>query len=74
MLKRRIATARLLGLTLLALSGPTLAAEVEFHDDGPFAGQGYPFSESVRAGDLLFLAGQVGEDDSGRLAEGGIEG
>jgi 2-iminobutanoate/2-iminopropanoate deaminase len=48
------------------------AAEVEFFDDGPLAGQGYPFSESVRAGDLLFLAGQIGEKD-GELVKGGIE-
>ena len=31
-----------------------------------------PFSESVRAGDLLFVSGQVGSDFSGNLVEGGI--
>ena len=31
-----------------------------------------PFSESVRAGDLLFISGQVGSDFSGNLVEGGI--
>ena len=31
-----------------------------------------PFSESVRAGDLLFISGQVGSDISGNLVEGGI--
>ena len=48
------------------------AAESTFHDDGPLAGQGYPFSESVRVGDLLFLSGQIGDDGSGQLAPGGI--
>jgi len=49
------------------------AAEIERYDEGPFAGMGYPFSESARVGDLLFLAGQVGEDADGNLAEGGIK-
>ena len=31
-----------------------------------------PFSESVRAGDLLFISGQVGSDFSGNLVEGGV--
>jgi 2-iminobutanoate/2-iminopropanoate deaminase len=34
-----------------------------------------PFSEAVRAGDFLFLSGQIGENpETGKLAEGGIEG
>ncbi len=49
------------------------AAEIARFDDGPFAGKGYPFSESARAGDLLFLAGQVGEDADGKLVAGGIQ-
>lgn len=52
---------------------PASGAAVRFFDDGPLAGRGYPFSESVRAGNLLFLAGQVGTDEEDRLAEGGIE-
>ena len=31
-----------------------------------------PFSQAVRAGDFLFLSGQVGLDASGRLVDGGI--
>jgi 2-iminobutanoate/2-iminopropanoate deaminase len=31
-----------------------------------------PFSPAVRVGDLLFLAGQIGTDSTGRLAPGGI--
>jgi len=39
----------------------------------PFtATQGLPFSEAVRVGDFLFLSGQVGLDESGKLVAGGI--
>ncbi|MDH4072559.1 MAG: RidA family protein [Gammaproteobacteria bacterium] len=48
-------------------------AEITRFDDGPLAGMGYPFSESARVGDLLFLAGQVGEDAEGNLVPGGIK-
>ena len=33
---------------------------------------GLPFSEAVQAGELLFLAGQLGMDASGNLVSGGI--
>ncbi len=33
---------------------------------------GMPFSDAVRVGDFLFLSGQVGEDSTGTLVEGGI--
>jgi len=33
---------------------------------------GLPFSEAVEVGELLFLAGQIGTDANGKLAEGGI--
>ena len=32
-----------------------------------------PFSRAVRVGELLFLAGQIGTDASGRLVPGGIQ-
>ena len=48
------------------------AADVEFHNDGPLKELGLPFSESVRAGDLLFLSGQIGGGSDGKLAPGGI--
>lgn len=48
------------------------AAEIAKYDDGPFAGMDYPFSESARVGNLLFLAGQIGEDEDGKLVPGGI--
>jgi len=49
------------------------AADVTFYDEGPLAGKGYPFSESVRVGDLLFLAGSIGTDESDNLVPGGME-
>ena len=46
------------------------AAEIAKYDEGPFSG---PYSESARVGDLLFLAGQVGEYEDGKLVSGGIK-
>ena len=62
-----------LAVFLLASSTGTSAAEIARYDDGPYAGKGYPFSESARVGNLLFLAGQIGEDADGRLVPGGIQ-
>ncbi len=36
------------------------------------AGMQLPFSESVRAGDMLYLSGQIGTDSSGKLVAGGV--
>ncbi len=58
---------------LFANSPSILAAEIARYDDGPFAGMGYPYSESARVGSLLFLAGQIGEDSDGKLVPGGIK-
>ena len=63
----------LLAVLLFASTSRIQAAEIERYDDGPFAGMGYPFSESARVGDLLFLAGQIGEDADGKLVQGGIK-
>ena len=49
-------------------------AKPEFFDEGPMAGKGYPFSESVRVGNILFISGQVGVDENEELVEGGIVG
>ena len=46
-----------------------VSAEIAKYDEGPFTG---PYSESARVGDLLFLAGQVGEYEDGKLVSGGI--
>ena len=62
-----------LAIVLFAGVSTIRAAEIAKYDEGPFAGKGYPFSESARVGDLLFLAGQIGEDGDGRLVPGGLE-
>lgn len=62
-----------LAVFLFANSTGTHAAEIARYDDGPFAGMGYPYSESARVGNLLFLAGQIGEDTDGKLVPGGIQ-
>lgn len=62
----------LIAALLLTWSGVAAAAEIEKFNDGPLADAGYPFSESARVGDLLFLAGQIGTDDEGNLVAGGI--
>lgn len=37
------------------------------------SGMKLPFSEAVRVGSMLYLSGQMGIDESGRLVPGGIE-
>ena len=49
-------------------------ADPEFFDEGPMAEKGYPFSESVRVGNILLISGQVGVDENNELIEGGIVG
>ena len=61
----------LIALIVAALS---VVADPEFFDEGPMAGKGYPFSESVRVGNILFISGQVGVDENNELVEGGIAG
>ena len=68
---RRIQVGVLFGLVAMSLG---TAANPEFFDEGPMAGKGYPFSESVRVGDILFISGQVGVDENNELVEGGIVG
>ena len=67
----RIHIAVLLAIFMGSLSA---VADPEFFDEGPMAGKGYPFSESVRIGDILFISGQVGVDENNKLVEGGIVG
>ena len=70
--RSRLLASALFGLVLLgAASGAS--AQVTFFNDGPGANQNYPFSESVRVNELLFISGQVGTDGSGALVDGGIE-
>ena len=44
----------------------------EFLNSPEVAALNRPFSQAVRAGDFLFLAGQLGTDASGKLVSGGI--
>ena len=39
----------------------------------PYGPPTYPFSPAVRVGNILFLAGQIGTDASGKLVAGGIQ-
>ncbi len=55
------------------LASAVSAAEIKRFKDGPYADDGYPFSESARLGDTLYLSGQIGEDGDGNLVPGGIE-
>jgi 2-iminobutanoate/2-iminopropanoate deaminase len=59
----------------IALAATSRAgAHVEFLNSGKVVPANLPFSEAVRAGDLLFLSGQVGVvPGSLKLAEGGIK-
>jgi reactive intermediate/imine deaminase len=65
-------TIAFLAATLLACTA--IAAEVEFHPlPGDTEGK-WPFSEAVRAGDLLFLSGMLGnKPGTAELAPGGIQ-
>lgn len=40
---------------------------------GGMSAQGLPFSKAYRAGDFIFVSGQVAFDEKGNLVEGGIE-
>lgn len=63
--------------SIVLLGNSPLAAadrEPEFLNSPEAAQRGLPFSEAVRAGDFLFLAGQVGDDPkTGRVVPGGIK-
>ncbi len=61
-----------IGVTGLSAQEST---EIIFHKPENPARASAPFSEAVEAGNLFFLAGQIGMDRSvGKLAEGGIQG
>ena len=63
--------ARLLIGALAAVSAMSAVAQVQKYESRGVLGD-MPFSESARAGNLLFISGQVGSDFSGNLVEGGI--
>lgn len=58
---------------LFALAVPSSAQDVEYLTTDAAREAGFPFSEAVRVGDMLYLSGAIGIDpDTGSLAEGGI--
>ena len=62
-------------LALLLAAGGAAADKPQFLNSPRALQLDRPFSEAVRAGDFLFLSGQIGENpETGKLAEGGIEG
>lgn len=61
-------------VVLLAATGSVAADEPQFLNSPRAVELDRPFSEAVRAGDFLFLSGQIGEiPQTGKLAEGGLE-
>lgn len=61
-------------LMLLAAAGSVAADKPQFLNSPRALQADRPFSEAVRAGDFLFLSGQLGENpDKGTLVEGGIQ-
>ncbi|MRW89671.1 RidA family protein [Duganella sp. FT80W] len=57
-------------LLLSACAGLAGAADAQFYNQGNPPGR--PFSQAVRAGDFVFVSGQLGTDDKG-LVPGGFE-
>ena len=67
-----LAMKRFLLLVFSVWSFTSVNAEVQkFEASGSLSDM--PFSEAVRAGDLLFISGQVGTDIAGNLVPGGIQ-
>jgi len=61
-------------LAVLAAAGSVAADKPQFLNSPRAIELDRPFSEAVRAGDFLFLSGQIGDvPATGKLAEGGLE-
>jgi 2-iminobutanoate/2-iminopropanoate deaminase len=65
------ATLPLLGTFALGACAARGAGDPEFLT--PYGPPVNPFSPAVRAGNLLYLAGQIGTDSTGTVVKGGIE-
>lgn len=64
----------LLGVVALLAAGSVAAEKPQFLNSPRALALDRPFSEAVRAGDFLYLSGQLGEDPAtAKLVEGGIE-
>jgi reactive intermediate/imine deaminase len=77
MFMQRIAANRLrtlFGVVMLLAAGGAAAEKPQFLNSPRAVELDRPFSEAVRAGDFLYLSGQIGEDPgTAKLVEGGIE-
>ena len=63
------------GLAASCQSARAGASAIEFYDPPTLGARKLPFSEAVRVGNLLFLAGKLGRTPGARtLAPGGIQG
>ena len=61
------------GCALLGASALAADDAPQFLNSPEADARGLPFSEAVRAGDFLFLAGQIGDDlKTGKVVPGGI--
>lgn len=61
-------------VALLAAAGSVAADKPQFLNSPRALELDRPFSEAVRAGEFLFLSGQIGEvPETGKLAQGGLE-
>jgi 2-iminobutanoate/2-iminopropanoate deaminase len=66
-------TAMFIGCVLLAAATHAADRPPQFLNSPEAAARNLPFSEAVRAGDFLFLAGQIGDDrKTARVVPGGI--
>src|SRR6185503_8646729 len=68
---RRILSMVVVALSVAACAGRVPPNGIEFLT--PYGPPTYPFSPAVRVGNLLFLAGQIGTDASGKVVAGGIQ-
>lgn len=73
---------KMMGMVLLSLvlagcqpAGESSGVEIEYLNSPAYEGMSLPFTEAVRVGDLLFLAGKIGNIPGSRdLVPGGIQG
>lgn len=72
--RNRIASRTFLGVLALLVAASGVAADKpQFLNSKRAQELDRPFSEAVRAGDYLFLSGQIGEDPAtAKLVEGGL--
>ena len=75
-MKANIRSSRLMffafGLALCIVSGAQAVHAQEHKAINLAPARGLPFSDGIVAGNTLYVAGQEGTDDSGKLAVGGI--